>query len=217
MNKLFGAVAAMLIASSSVGYLTSCVAEEATNTKVAGEQIKPGAKAPAMNLKDSNGKEHSLSDMKGKLVVLEWINFGCPFVKKHYDSGNMQKLQKTYTDKGVVWLCINSSAPGKQGAMDAAKVNETLKEKKAAPTAYLFDETGDVGRSYGAKTTPHMFVIDKDGIVVYAGAIDDHPGVDPSEIPQSKNYVQQALDEVIAGKPVTTSSTKSYGCAVKYQ
>jgi peroxiredoxin len=217
MNKLLGAVSALLIASGSVGYPTSCVAEETSQGKAAVNQLEPGSKAPPLKLKDSNGNELSLADMKGKLVVLEWINFGCPFVKKHYDSGNMQKLQKTYTGKGVVWLCISSSGPGKQGAMDAAHVNSTLKEKNCAPTAYLFDQTGEVGRAYGAKTTPQMFVVGKQGTIVYAGAIDDHPGVDPAEIPQSKNYVKEALDAALAGKPVATSSTKSYGCSVKYQ
>lgn len=213
MNKLVGALSALVIAASA----GTCLASAGYCASEAGAQIAAGSKAPAVKLKDTHDKQVSLDDYKGKIVVLEWINFDCPFVKKHYDSGNMQKLQKTYTDKGVVWLTINSSAPGRQGNYDSKKVNELLAEKKATPTAYLFDSTGEVGKAYGAKTTPHMFVIDKKGNVVYAGAIDDHPNVDPAEISGSKNYVQQALDETLAGKQVTTAATKSYGCSVKYQ
>lgn len=213
MKKLVGALSALVITAAmgvSLAAAGYCAPE-------AGAQVAAGSKAPAVKLKDSHDKQVSLDDYKGKIVVLEWVNFDCPFVKKHYDSGNMQKLQKTYTGKGVVWLSINSSAPGRQGNYDGKKINELLTEKKATPTAYLFDPTGEVGKAYGAKTTPHMFVIDKQGSVIYAGAIDDHPGVDATEISASKNYVQQALDEALAGKQVTTAATKSYGCSVKYQ
>jgi len=175
-----------------------------------------GKAAPTFSLAGSDGKNHALSDYKGKVVVLEWVNYDCPFVKKHYGSGNMQALQKKFAAKDVVWLSINSSAPGKQGNFPAARVNELLKEKGAAPKAYLFDPEGKTGTAYGAKTTPHMFVIDAKGVLVYAGAIDDKPSTDREDIKSAKNYVEVALVEVLAGKPVTTGSTKSYGCSVKY-
>lgn len=213
MKKLVSALSGLVITTTlgtALGFSLYCTPE-------CGAQVSTGSKAPTVKLTDSHEKQVSLADYNGKIVVLEWVNFDCPFVKKHYDSGNMQKLQKTYTDKGVIWLSINSSAPGRQGNYDSKKINELLTQKKATPTAYLLDPTGEVGKAYGAKTTPHMFVIDKKGNVVYAGAIDDHPGVDATEIPVSKNYVQQALDEALAGKPVTTATTKAYGCSVKYQ
>jgi peroxiredoxin len=175
-----------------------------------------GQQAPAFKLSDTNGKTVSLADFKGKFVVLEWVNFDCPFVGKHYGSGNMQKLQKAYTAKGVTWVSINSSAPGKEGHVDAAAANTLVKQKGAAPTEFLLDGPGAAGRAYGAKTTPHMFVIDPKGVLLYNGAIDDRPSTDQSDIPGAKNYVAAALDEALAGKPVTTTSSVPYGCAVKY-
>ena len=173
--------------------------------------------APAFTLTDTNGTEHSLSDFAGKTVVLEWFNRGCPFVyKKHYGSGNMQSLQETYTEKGVVWLTICSSAPGKQGHTDAAGHNKTIEEWNVSSTAFLMDEDGTVGKAYGAKTTPHMFVINGEGEIVYQGAIDDKRSTDPNDIPNSENYVRTALDAVLAGEAVETSSTTPYGCSVKY-
>ncbi len=179
-------------------------------------QVKVNEKAPQFALTDTKNKLIKLSDFKGKYVVLEWFNLGCPFVRKHYDSGNMQKLQKEYTGKGVIWLSINSSAPGKQGHESAAEYNRDFADKKAAPTAILIDADGKVGHQYGAKTTPSMYVINPAGILVYAGAIDDTPGTDISEIATAKNYVKEALDECMSDKPVTTAETKSYGCSVKY-
>lgn len=176
-----------------------------------------GQPAPAFNLPDANGGQEALSSFKGKYVVLEWVNFECPFVGKHYGSGNMQKLQKTYTGKGVVWLSINSSAGGKQGALDATKASALVKEKGAAPTAFLLDSEGAVGQAYGAKTTPHMFIIDPSGKLIYNGAIDDRPSTDKADIATARNYVQAALDEAMAGKPVTTTSSQPYGCSVKYR
>jgi AhpC/TSA family protein len=176
-----------------------------------------GQTAPDFTLADSNGAKHRLSDLKGKVVVLEWVNFECPFVGKHYGSGNMQKLQKAYTGKGVVWLSVNSSAEGKQGYYAPDKVNALMKEKGASPTAYLIDTDGTVGRAYGAKTTPHMFVVDPKGAVVYAGGIDDTPSTDLADIATAKNFVRAALDEALAGKPVTTASSAPYGCSVKYR
>jgi peroxiredoxin len=182
----------------------------------AGDVATVGKTAPDFTLQDTNGKAHELSTLRGKFVVLEWFNEGCPFVQKHYKSDNMQKLQKEYTGKGVVWYTINSSATNKQGNHTAAEYNKTLSDWKASPTAFLIDHDGKVGRLYGAKTTPDMYVIDKKGTLVYAGAIDDHPGTEISEIATSKNYVREALDEAMQGKTVKVASTKSYGCAVKY-
>jgi alkyl hydroperoxide reductase subunit AhpC len=175
-----------------------------------------GQQAPAFKLPDTNGKTVSLADFKGKFVVLEWVNFECPFVGKHYGSGNMQKLQKAYTGKGVTWISINSSAPGKEGHVDAAAANALVKQKGASPTEFLLDGPGAAGRAYGVKTTPHMFVIDPKGVLLYNGAIDDRPSTDQADISVAKNYVATALDEALAGKPVTTSSSVPYGCAVKY-
>jgi peroxiredoxin len=177
---------------------------------------KVGETAPDFSVADSNGKMHKLSDYRGKVVVLEWHNQGCPYVKKHYGSGNMQKLQKEWKAKGVVWLKVISSAPGKQGFVSAQDENTYLKQSDASPSAALLDPTGEVGRMYSAKTTPHMFVIDPKGTVVYNGAIDDKPTADPSDISSATNYVTAALTEVIAGKPVSTPATKPYGCSVKY-
>ena len=175
-----------------------------------------GQKAPDFTLMDSNNQRHYLSNYQGKYVVLEWVNYDCPFTKKHYDSHNMQNLQKEYTQKGVVWLSINSSEEGKQGHFSAQQVNDLIKAKAAAPTAYLFDAKGGVGRIYGAKTTPHMFIVDTKGKVIYQGAIDDKPTPDLADISRAHNYVKAALDEVLAGKDVTTPMTTSYGCGVKY-
>jgi hypothetical protein len=175
-----------------------------------------GEGAPAFSLVDSKGQSHSLADFKGKFVVLEWVNFNCPFVGKHYGSGHMQLLQKTYTGKGVVWLSINSSAPGKDGSFSPAEIERQSKQRGAAPTAYLIDADGTVGHAYGAKTTPHMFVIDPKGSLLYAGGIDDRPSTELADIQTAKNFVQAALDEALAGKPVTVKASPAYGCSVKY-
>jgi peroxiredoxin len=172
--------------------------------------------APDLKLLDSNGKEHSLSDFKGKMVVLEWINYECPFVKKHYDSKNMQSLQEKYTDAGIVWLTICSSAESKQGNFSNDEINRRSKKHNVKFTAYLVDSTGKVGKMYVAKTTPHMYVINKDGKLVYAGAIDDKPSTDVGDVKEAKNYVANALEELLAGKNVSFQSSTSYGCSVKY-
>lgn len=177
---------------------------------------KAGDSAPGFTATDSNGKTHNLADFKGKYVVLEWTNSGCPFTVKHYVSGNMQKLQKDWTSKGIVWLTVLSSAPGKQGYKTAEEENAYIKEVNASPTAVLMDPKGDLGHLYGAKTTPHMFVIDPNGKVIYAGAIDDKPTTDQSDIAGAKNYVNAALTEATSGKPVATASSQPYGCSVKY-
>jgi peroxiredoxin len=175
-----------------------------------------GAKAPDFTLTDVKGQKHSLSSLKGKHVVLEWVNYDCPFVRKHYGSGNMPSLQKVYTGKGVVWLAINSSAPGKQGNFAPAEIESRSKQHGAAFSAYLLDNDGAVGRAYGAKTTPHMYVIDPSGTLVYAGGIDDMPSTDPEDVKTAKNFVRLALDETLAGKPVSVGSSQPYGCSVKY-
>lgn len=175
-----------------------------------------GQPAPAFSAPDQTGAARSLDAYKGKWVVLEWVNHECPFVQKHYGSGNMQKTQKAATAKGAVWLSVNSSAPGKQGALDGKAAAKVTADKGAAPTAVLLDPDGKVGKAYGAKTTPHMFVIDPKGTVVYAGAIDDKPSTDQDDVAGAKNYVLAALDEAMAGKAVTSASTQPYGCSVKY-
>jgi peroxiredoxin len=177
---------------------------------------KLGDAAPGFTLNGADGKAYSLADFKGKYVVLEWTNHDCPFVKKHYGSGNMQAQQKELTGKGAVWLSIVSSAPGKQGHVDAAKANELTKTRNAAPSAVLLDPSGEAGRKYEAKTTPHMYVVAPDGKLIYMGGIDSVPSADPADIAKATPYVKVALAEAMAGKPVTEASTKPYGCSVKY-
>ena len=180
-------------------------------------EAEVGKSAEDFTLPDSTGKTHSLSDYKGKIVVLEWLNHGCPFVKKHYNSGNMQKLQKMYAEKGVIWFSIVSSAPGKQGYMTPEEASESLKQHKASPKAVLLDPEGTVGKLYGAKTTPHMFIIDSAGNLVYNGGIDDIRSANPDDIAKAKNYVRMALDELLAGKDVSVQTSQPYGCSVKYK
>lgn len=175
-----------------------------------------GEAAPDFVGTDSNGKTHKLSDYRGKVVVLEWHNQGCPYTRKHYESGNMQKLQKEWTAKGVIWLTVISSAPGEQGYVTAEQENDYLKKMNAAPTAALLDPTGVLGHLYGAKTTPHMYVINPRGMLAYEGAIDDKPTSDAADIAGATNWVQVALKEITAGKQVATPVTRPYGCSVKY-
>jgi peroxiredoxin len=175
-----------------------------------------GQPAPAFTAVDSNGAMRSLAEFKGRTVVLEWTNDGCPYVQKHYNSGNMQKLQQEATGSGVVWLSIISSAPGKQGHLTGAEANGLNQSRGARPTAVLLDPTGTVGHAYEAKTTPHMFVIDKTGTLRYMGAIDDKPVAAPASLDGARNYTREALAAVTAGKPVAVASTEPYGCSVKY-
>ncbi len=172
--------------------------------------------APDFALTDTKGVEHQLSDFKGKYVVLEWTNYDCPFVRKHYDSQNMQALQEQFAAEGAVWLSINSSAAGKQGNFSAEEINQKIAEQEAAPAAYLVDSDGKVGQAYGAQTTPHMFLIDPDGTLIYQGAIDSIASFDQADIAKAENYVLKAYTEAKAGQVVTTAQTKSYGCSVKY-
>ncbi len=188
----------------------------ATLTAIASAAPEIGKPAPDFTLVDSNGTSHSLSDFKGKVVVLEWLNHGCPFVVKHYESKNMQTLQKEYGEKGVVWLSIVSSAEGQQGFMTPEDTNKAKEEKGAAPAAVLLDTDGKVGRLYNAKVTPEMFIINAEGVLVYQGAIDSIRSTKAEDVAKADNYVKAALDEVLAGKPVTTAQTQAYGCAVTY-
>jgi peroxiredoxin len=172
-----------------------------------------GSQAPNFQLPDANGKAVSLGQFKGKVVVLEWNNPGCPYVKKHYESGNMQKTQAAAKKDGVVWLTINSGAAGKQGHMNAAQASAFV---AAQPTAYLLDAKGGVGKRYGAVTTPHMYIIDKAGKLVYAGGIDDKATADKGDIPGARNHVLAALGELKGGKGVSVATSRPYGCSVKY-
>lgn len=186
-------------------------------SSVAFSNAEVGKEAPAFTVKDALDKDQKLSDYKGKWVVLEWFNKGCPFVKKHYGSKNMQALQAKYKSQNVVWLTVNSSAPGKQGHVDGKTALSDAKDFGAEPTAILLDSDGKIGKAYGAKTTPHMFVINPQQQVVYAGAIDDNDSSNPAVIEKSKNYVAAALDSGLKGEKIAITNSKPYGCSVKYQ
>jgi len=200
MKRGFGSIVTLVITASSITALAARVGEP----------------APHFAATDSNGKIQSLSSYRGKFVVLEWHNQGCPYTQKHYNSGNMERLQKEWTQKGVVWFTVISSAPGTQGYVTAAQENDYLRRMNAAPTAALLDPMGDLGHLYSAKTTPHMFIINPDGVLIYDGAIDDKPTPDQADIPTSRNYVSLALSEAMSGKPVSTPTSRPYGCSVKY-
>ncbi|WP_016957325.1 thioredoxin family protein [Catenovulum agarivorans] len=180
-------------------------------------EINIDASAPNFSLTNEQGQTVSLSDYQGKYVVLEWTNHKCPYVVKHYDSGNMQSLQKKYTAQDVVWLSIVSSAPGKQGYVDAAEAQELTKSRSAAPTHVLFDPSGEVGKLYGAKTTPHMYIIDKQGKLRYAGGIDSIKSANPADIKKADNYVEQGLSALMSGQTIANKLTPPYGCSVKYK
>jgi peroxiredoxin len=181
-----------------------------------GWAARVGEPAPDFTATDTNGKVHKLSEYQGKFVVLEWTNRGCPYTQKHYNSGNMQRLQREWTSRGVVWLTVISSAPGKQGYVSASEENAYLKQANAAPTAVLLDPAGTLGHLYDAKTTPHIFIINPKGSLIYNGAIDDRPTTDLTDVNGAKNYVSMALEEATSGKPVSNPTTRPYGCSVKY-
>lgn len=178
--------------------------------------LKPGDVAPDFTAVDTRGHKVSLAELRGQYVVLEWTNHECPFVKKHYGSGNMQALQKTYTGKGYRWYSIISSAPGKQGHVSAAQANELTARRNAAPTGVILDENGTIGKAYDARTTPHLFIIDPTGKLVYLGGIDSVPSTDQADITGATNYVKAAFDALEAGKPVAVPVSQPYGCGVKY-
>jgi peroxiredoxin len=176
-----------------------------------------GQSAPDFTLTDTSGKAVKLSDFRGKHVVLEWTNPGCPYVRKHYDSGNMPATQREAAEKGVVWLAINSTAKSSDEYMEPAKLVAWQSERKARPTATLLDEDGAAGKAYGARTTPHMYIVDPQGRLIYAGGMDSIPSSSPADIGKAVNYVRQGLDEALAGKPLSAAVTRPYGCAVKYE
>ena len=176
-----------------------------------------GQPAPELTATDTKGVSHSLSDFRGKTVVLEWTNHDCPYVKKHYDTGNMLALLRGATAEGVVWLTIISSAPGKQGYVTAEEADALTAERDAAPTAVLFDPKGTAGKAYGARTTPHMFVIDPEGTLVYMGGIDDRPTASKEDVEGARNYVREALTALGSGQDVPQSTSRPYGCSIKYK
>jgi hypothetical protein len=182
----------------------------------AAAQALIGAPAPAFTLTDSNGRTLSLADFKGKAVVLEWTSHECPYVGKHYRGNNMQTLQKKWTGQGVVWLSVISSAPGQPGYISPEQANKLTADRGAAPTAVLFDPTGKVGHAYGARTTPHMYVINGEGALVYKGGIDDQPTARLQDLKSARNFVDQALSEISQGTPVSVTASRAYGCSIKY-
>ena len=199
-----------LLLASALAAATAVIASPAFAVATVGQP------APAFTAVDAHGKAVSLADFKGKHVVLEWVNPGCPFVQKHYGSANMQGTQKEATARGVVWLAVSSTAPDASDYKKPAALAAWMQSQKAAATATLMDDDGKVGRAYGARTTPHMYIVDPAGTLVYAGGIDNKPSSNPADIASSTNYVKVALGETLAGKPVTQASTRPYGCSVKY-
>ena len=187
-----------------------------TLATTAGAALKIGALAPEFTAIDTRGNSLTLSDYRGTTVILEWTNHDCPYVRKHYDSGNMQRQQQASTDQGAVWLSIISSAPGKQGHVTPAQADALTVKRNAAPSAVILDEKGDIGRLYGAKTTPHMYIIDADGKLAYMGGIDSIASSNPGDIEKATQYVPAALAEMMNGKPITSSVTRPYGCSIKY-
>jgi len=178
--------------------------------------VATGAQAPAFSAPDASGQTRTLSEFRGRTVVLEWTNHGCPYVRKHYDSRTMQTLQQEATADGIVWLQIISSAPGEQGHLDAAGARARVQTDAAHPTATLLDPAGTMGRAYGAMTTPHMYIINPEGVLVYQGAIDDRPSARPASLEGATSYVRAALADLEAGRAVRTAQTTPYGCNVKY-
>ena len=185
-------------------------------TASTGAALQIGEPAPGFTAIDTSGKSHNLGNFRGKPVILEWTNHDCPYVRKHYNSGNMQQQQRTATEKGAVWLSIISSAPGKQGHVTPTQADALTVQRKAAPSAVILDENGDIGRLYGAKTTPHMYIIDAEGKLAYMGGIDSIASSNPADISKATQYVLPALTQVLDSKPVASSVTRPYGCSVKY-
>lgn len=208
-NLLIGGAA---LAAAAVGG----AALLAMNNGVAVASVATGAPAPAFSVQDADGRTRTLSEFAGRTVVLEWTNNGCPYVRKHYDAGNMQALQREAAAQGIVWLQVISSAPGEQGFLDGAGARARVQADNAAPAATLLDPDGTMGRAYGARTTPHMYIISGEGRVLYQGAIDDRPSARPASLEGANNYVRAALADIAAGRPVQTAETTPYGCSVKY-
>jgi hypothetical protein len=204
-----GRLAATLLFGAAIAALTAAQGAEIT--------ARPSAPAPAFSAKDISGRLVSLGDYAGKTVILEWTNDGCPFVGKHYNSGNMQALQRRFTAAGDIWLTIASSAPGEQGSVSPQEARADIARWQASPSDYLLDPDGVVGHLYDARATPHMVVIDPKGVVVYMGAIDDKRSTDLADVKTATNYVVAALDALAEGKPVSVSATHDYGCSIKYK
>jgi Redoxin len=207
---------ALLLGGAAVGLAGVLGGAVVLNSGPALAAVETGAAAPAFSVQDANGATRTLAEFSGRTVVLEWTNHGCPYVRKHYDAGNMQRLQQEAAANGVVWLQVISSARGEQGYLDGAGALARVQTDSAYPAATLLDASGAMGRAYGARNTPHMFVINGEGRVVYQGAIDDRPSARASSLEGATNYVSAALDDVAAGRAVRTAETTPYGCSVKY-
>jgi hypothetical protein len=213
MGKLIAATIALVALALAATALLSVDRAAA----IGAAAVKPGAPAPGFTAPDIAGRMVNLGQYAGQIVILEWTNNGCPFVQKHYDSANMQTLQRRYTQGGVIWLTIASSAPGEEGYVTPSAAQADLARWQAAPTDYLLDPEGVAGHLYDARATPHMVVIDRGGRIAYMGAIDDTPSTRLADVKTAKNYLVAALDEIAAGKPVTVASTRAYGCSIKYK
>lgn len=211
---MIGNRASRLLALAVASYTAGCSASDAAPILVSAEVNKP---APVFTATDTKGRTHTLDSYRGKWVVLEWFNHDCPYTKKHYGTGNMQALQREYTGKGIVWFSVVSSAPGKQGYHDsAADADRAMLEKKASPSFVVRDTAGVLGRMYGARTTPHLYAIDPEGVLRYAGAIDDKRSSRAKDVETARNYLKAALDSGLAGRPIAPATTQPYGCEVKY-
>lgn len=206
----------MLVLTKLTAATLSVAALALSTTALA--DVTTGEQIPDLTVTDSNGATHNLSDFEGKTLILEWTNEGCPYVQKHYNSNNMQELQKSATaEDDTVWLTVISSAPGKQGYKDGEGANKQMAEWDAAPTAVILDPDGKMGKAFDARTTPHMYVIKPDQTLVYQGAIDDNRSSNPATIEGAENYVASALADIEAGRPVATPESAPYGCSVKYK
>ena len=202
---------------NSAGILAGLVAAAAVAAMPLAQAAETlGETAPEFTAVGTDGKSYSLSDFRGQTVVLEWTNHDCPYVKKHYETGNMQMLQKEATSEGIVWLSVISSAPGKQGYVSPEQADKLTSSREAAPTRVLLDPEGEVGRKYRAKTTPHMYIVDEDGTLVYRGGIDDKPTARKADVDTAHNYVRAALTQMAAGQDISDNDTRPYGCSVKY-
>ncbi len=206
----------MTVRISRSGFIAGSLSSLLLPGIAAAAGLRVGTPAPAFSLTDSNDKAVSLAEQRGKLVVLEWTNHQCPFVAKHYRSGNMQALQQKWTAQGVVWLTLISSAPGTQGFVTGNEANDLTVSRKAAPSSVLFDPAGTTGHAYGATHTPHMYIVSPQGELLYMGGIDDKATTDLADVPKAKPYVDIALTELAAGKPVSLATTRAYGCTIKY-
>lgn len=206
----------MLIPTARTMLLTAALLLVGAPIAAAPATATVGAPAPAFTATDTSGRQVSLASFKGRHVVLEWVNPGCPFVRKHYDAQNMQGTQKSAAAQGVVWLAVNSTSADHVDYLPPAKMAAWMKQQGAAADATLMDESGKIGRAYGARTTPHMYLIDPQGVLLYAGAIDNKPTANPADIAGATNHVRQALDEALAGRPLSVATTRAYGCTIKY-